>query len=126
MKKMIALLLTLVMLSGCAVKIAPITVLTSAPETTAPAMTTIPSTVPETTVPETTVEETVPETTVEETVPETTADETVPETTEEPTEHVHNYEKTKVEPTCTEKGYTLYTCECGDSYEDNEKKGQRA
>jgi hypothetical protein len=122
MKKMIALLLTLVMLSGCAVKIAPTTVPTSAPETTAPAMTTIPSTVPETTVPETTVEETVPETTVEETVPETTAEETVPETTEEPTEHVHNYEKTKVEPTCTEKGYTLYTCECGDSYEDNEKK----
>ena len=127
MKKKIALLLTLVMLCGCAAKPVPITEPTSAPETTVPVTvpeTTVPETTVEETVPETTVEETVPETTVEETVPETTVEETVPETTEEPTEHVHNYEKTKVDPTCTEKGYTLYTCECGDSYQDNEKKAK--
>ena len=30
--------------------------------------------------------------------------------------HVHEYSKKVVEPTCTTKGYTLYTCTCGDSY----------
>jgi len=30
--------------------------------------------------------------------------------------HVHNYEAVVTEPTCTEGGYTTYTCECGDSY----------
>lgn len=35
-------------------------------------------------------------------------------------EHEHSYEEKVVEPTCTEKGYTLYTCECGDEYEANE------
>ncbi len=91
-------------------------------DTTAPAETTVATTVPETTVAETTVPETtVPETTVAETtVPETT----VPETTAAPTEHVHNYEKEKVAPTCTQKGYTLYTCSCGDSYKDDEKKAK--
>ncbi len=34
-------------------------------------------------------------------------------------EHTHNYAAVKVEPTCTEKGYTEYTCACGDSYKDN-------
>ena len=32
------------------------------------------------------------------------------------TEHVHNYEHVTTAPTCTEQGYTTYTCECGDSY----------
>ena len=33
----------------------------------------------------------------------------------------HNYKATVVPPTCTEPGYTLYTCEdCGDSCRDNE------
>lgn len=33
--------------------------------------------------------------------------------------HVHSY-STKVTPsTCTEAGYTTYTCTCGDTYEDN-------
>ena len=33
----------------------------------------------------------------------------------------HNYESVVTAPTCTEKGYTTYTCsKCGDSYIDNE------
>lgn len=34
-------------------------------------------------------------------------------------EHTHNYSAVTVAPTCTEKGYTEYTCACGDSYKDN-------
>ena len=30
--------------------------------------------------------------------------------------HEHSYEKIVTAPTCTEKGYTTYTCTCGDSY----------
>lgn len=30
--------------------------------------------------------------------------------------HIHSYENTVVGPTCTEDGYTLCTCSCGDSY----------
>ena len=30
--------------------------------------------------------------------------------------HEHKYESVVTEPTCTEGGYTTYTCECGDSY----------
>ena len=33
--------------------------------------------------------------------------------------HEHNYTATVTEPTCTEKGYTTYTCDCGDSYIDD-------
>ena len=29
--------------------------------------------------------------------------------------HEHNYTATVTEPTCTEKGYTTYTCDCGDN-----------
>lgn len=35
-------------------------------------------------------------------------------------EHTHNYTESVVAPTCTESGYTLHTCSCGDSYIDNE------
>ena len=31
----------------------------------------------------------------------------------------HDYEAVVTAPTCTEKGYTTYTCACGDSYKDN-------
>ncbi|MBO6262933.1 MAG: hypothetical protein J6N93_01500 [Clostridia bacterium] len=31
-------------------------------------------------------------------------------------EHVHEYAKEVVAPTCTERGYTVYICSCGDSY----------
>lgn len=34
--------------------------------------------------------------------------------------HEHAYEKVVTEPTCTEKGYTTFTCACGDSYIDHE------
>ena len=30
--------------------------------------------------------------------------------------HLHNYTKTIVEPTCTDNGYTLLKCSCGYSY----------
>ena len=30
--------------------------------------------------------------------------------------HTHDYKASVTEPTCTEQGYTTYTCECGDSY----------
>ncbi len=30
--------------------------------------------------------------------------------------HTHSYEAAVTAPTCTEQGYTTYTCECGDSY----------
>ena len=30
--------------------------------------------------------------------------------------HEHDYDAVVTEPTCTEQGYTTYTCECGDSY----------
>lgn len=57
------------------------------------------------------------------------------EPTEEPTEetteatqpvtepgHEHSYTKTTVNPTCTNGGYTLNTCDCGDSYKSGETK----
>ncbi len=31
----------------------------------------------------------------------------------------HTYEKVVTSPTCTEQGYTTYTCECGDTYVDD-------
>ena len=33
---------------------------------------------------------------------------------------VHTYNSTVTPPTCTENGYTTYTCSCGDTYTDNE------
>lgn len=35
------------------------------------------------------------------------------------TAHTHAYNDEIVEPTCTEEGYTLHTCVCGDSYKDS-------
>lgn len=34
--------------------------------------------------------------------------------------HTHKYEAVVTEPTCTEAGYTTYTCTCGDHYVDDE------
>ena len=34
--------------------------------------------------------------------------------------HVHNHIATVTAPTCTEKGYTTYTCACGDTYTADE------
>lgn len=36
--------------------------------------------------------------------------------------HKHNYDEVITEPTCTEVGYTLYKCSCGESYKDNYKE----
>ena len=41
------------------------------------------------------------------------------ETEPKPTEHSHSYSSKVVAPTCTEGGYTVYTCSCGSSYTDN-------
>ena len=35
-------------------------------------------------------------------------------------EHEHTYTKTVVAPTCIKKGYTRYTCSCGNTYDDKE------
>lgn len=37
----------------------------------------------------------------------------------DPTRHIHTYTKTVVDPTPYEKGYTIYICQCGHSYQDN-------
>lgn len=34
-------------------------------------------------------------------------------------DHVHSFAQEVIAPTCTEPGYTLYTCDCGYSYTDN-------
>ena len=33
--------------------------------------------------------------------------------------HKHNYTSKTIAPTCTEKGYTIYKCSCGNEYKDN-------
>ena len=40
-------------------------------------------------------------------------------------EHQHKYSERVVDPTCEDKGYTEFTCECGETYKDNfvEAKG---
>ena len=47
--------------------------------------------------------------------------------TENQPDHSHSYSSTVVAPTCTEQGYTEYTCSCGASYRDNytSAKGHR-
>lgn len=42
------------------------------------------------------------------------------ETPTPPPTHEHAYTSAVVNPTCTEKGYTKYTCECGDTYNADE------
>ncbi len=37
------------------------------------------------------------------------------------TKHDYTHKVTVIDPTCTEEGYTLHECSCGDSYKDNEK-----
>lgn len=36
------------------------------------------------------------------------------------TSHIHSYSSVVTAPTCTEKGYTTYTCACGDTYTADE------
>ena len=39
-----------------------------------------------------------------------------------PVGHKHDYVKVVTAPTCTQKGYTTYTCACGDTYKADETK----
>ena len=32
--------------------------------------------------------------------------------------HSHQYNEEKINSTCIDKGYTIYTCECGNKYKD--------
>ena len=41
------------------------------------------------------------------------------EVTEAVAIHEHEYKAAVTDPTCTEQGYTTYTCECGESYTDD-------
>lgn len=34
--------------------------------------------------------------------------------------HTHSYTERTIDPTCESKGYTLFSCSCGDSYRENE------
>ena len=52
-----------------------------------------------------------------ETVTETTTVTVV--TTEAVTEHKHSYSAKVTPATCSKKGFTVYTCSCGESYKDN-------
>lgn len=38
---------------------------------------------------------------------------------DEDSAHRHNYKTVVTDPTCTEQGYTTYTCHCGDNYVDD-------
>ena len=38
--------------------------------------------------------------------------------------HIHEYSYEITNPTCTDKGYTTYTCSCGDSYISNETEAK--
>ena len=58
--------------------------------------------------------------TEQEEILEETKEEQEPDTiVEEPVEHTHDYSAVVTEPTCTEQGYTTYTCACGASYVDD-------
>ena len=36
-----------------------------------------------------------------------------------PNAHKHSYTSVETKPTCTQQGFTTYTCSCGDSYQDS-------
>lgn len=42
-----------------------------------------------------------------------------PTTTTQAPVHTHSYSKEVIAPTCTQKGYTKYTCSCGHTYNDS-------
>lgn len=46
-------------------------------------------------------------------------EEAIPSQSSSNNEHVHAYFETKVEPTCTEQGYTVSECECGSTGRSN-------
>lgn len=60
--------------------------------------------------------------TTEATEPSETTEPNEPEPTLPEEGHEHSYNVTVKAPTCTEGGYTLHKCSCGDEYKDNETK----
>ena len=58
--------------------------------------------------------------TTEATEPSETTEPTEPEPTLPEEGHEHSYEVAVKAPTCTEDGYTLHKCSCGDEYKDEE------
>lgn len=90
----------------------------TAKPTTAPTEPTNAPTVPLTTPPTTPVEPTEPPTEpiVKPTEPTTSPTEPITPP------HTHDYKATVTKPTCTEGGYTTYTCDCGDTYQDDSVK----
>lgn len=138
MRKVIALLTTvflLLSLSACTITIGPLpnaTTTSSSEETTSTSTTT---STQKTTVKKTTAKKTTKKTTTTTKKitttkkPTTTTTKTPTTTTQKPTTtttkiptttaHVHDYKTSVVAPTCTEQGYTNYTCSCGHSYKDN-------
>ena len=53
----------------------------------------------------------------------TTEPTTAPTEAEKPA-HVHDYKAKVVEATCSEDGYTVHTCSCGDTYKDSTVKAK--
>ena len=110
--KKIVLLVSLVLaltlaFSGCApTNPDETTTTTEAAQATEPGETTEPT--------ETTTE------TTEATEPSETTEPTEPEPTLPEEGHEHSYEVTVKAPTCTEDGYTLHKCSCGDEYKGEE------
>jgi len=43
---------------------------------------------------------------------------TEPSTEPSETQHLHVYVEDVIPPTCTENGYSVFTCDCGDTYQD--------
>lgn len=117
-KRIVSLLMALVILCD----IMPMTAFATegTQETEAVEVVTEPSEAPEeeTTAP---AEETEPSEEEEKTESPDEEKETEPSEPSEPEEeaeviHEHDYEAVVTDPTCTEQGYTTYTCECGESY----------
>lgn len=126
MKKTLSLIIAVVMavsmLTGCTQEQTPTTpsgtdgsTATTAPSTAAP--TNEPTTEPTTEPVETEPIKTEPVETTEEpsTEPATEPTETQPAVTE----HKHSYSSKTTKATCESKGYTTYTCSCGDSYKSD-------
>lgn len=120
MKRVILLLLLAVLLlSGCQ-PYTPATVgktqPSTAPSSGIPEVTTVPGT-QEPTMPTAQTPTTLPATQPTQSVPPTQPTQTVPVTTQP---HIHSYFGEVIAPSCTEGGYTLHLCACGDQFVDTE------
>ncbi len=109
MKKLLALFLVLLMLLCLAACGEPEPTAAPTSPTSTPTQPTEPPTAPT-------------EPSMQPTEPPTEPTEPPTQPTELPTEppHTHSYAETVTAPTCTEGGYTTYTCACGDRYTGSE------